>query len=325
MIYFSIKYAFPMLKQSGFLSYVYCIGFASLIVITILAVPLTTEAIELKSPLLEIWGDHISSADVDESSPTGEVAVTSIGSTASIPFQLTEKWHLTFELSGSRIFFDWDNTEDIGFSNGLKPWDDFKSTRVRLKFNYRWDPQWSSFANVYTAAGWEEEIDDSYSFGTSIGTVFHGPYHLRWTLGVSSGQGPESGYWGIFGGIAWNQHKKEEGPPGMFASLNWPLSAELGVVLNPKWLLRGNLWQNGGIFRLANDNSLSPSGLVVTSFERTGLFVEYRPVQKFKVTLGGSYVFRQRYEIQNENGDQIQPYVNIDAALGITLNLNFQF
>ena len=137
----------------------------------------------MDSPSIETRIEYISSADEEGSGPSGEVAVTSAGGTASMPFQLAKKLNLTFELSGSRIFFDWDNTENLKFSNGRKPWDDFNSARVRLKFNYNWNPQWTSFANVYTAAGWEEEMDDSYSYGASIGTVFQSPYNLRWTLG----------------------------------------------------------------------------------------------------------------------------------------------
>jgi len=65
--------------------------------------------------------------------------------------------------------------------------------------------------------------------------------------------------------------------------------------------------------------------LVVASVERTGLFVEYKPIRKFTVTLGGSYVFRHQYEIQNENGNKIQSNLHIDAALGATLNFKFNF
>ena len=325
MICLIVKYASARLKPSGPLSCISKIQCAFLVTILIFALPLATEAIEFGSPSIETRIDYISSADEEGSGPSGEVAVTSAGGTASMPFQLADKLNLTFELSGNRIFFDWDNTENLKFSNGRKPWDDFNSARVRLKLNYNWNPQWTSFANVHTAAGWEEEMDDSYSYGASIGTVFQSPYNLRWTLGACSGEGPENGYWGVFGGVAWNQHKKEEGQPGIFASLNWPPAAEIGTVLNKKWLLRWNLWQSGGIFRLADDNALSPSGLVVASVERTGLFVEYKPIRKFTVTLGGSYVFRHQYEIQNENGNKIQSNLHIDAALGATLNFKFNF
>ena len=325
MISFKLTYALPIRKESMRIFCICEIEFIAFITILIFAVPLPAEAIEWKSPSIEVWGDHISSEDVDEASPTGELAVTSTTARVSIPLRLTEKLDLTFELSGSRFFFDWDNTENIKFSNGLTPWDDFNSARVRLKLNYQWNPQWISFVNVYTSAAWEEEIDDSYSYGASLGTVFLGPYNLRWTLGVSSGEGPEEGYWGVFGAIAWNQHKKEEGQPGIFASLNWPLEAEIGAVINEKWLVRGNLWSTGRIFRLADDNAVSPSGLVVRSVEATGIFLEYKPSQKFSIALGGSYVYRHGYEIQNETGDQIQPYVNINAALGATLNFRFKF
>ena len=325
MISFRLKYALPIPKHLGRLIRICKIELISVVAILIFAVPLPAEAIQLKSPSIEVWGDHISSADVDESSPTGELTVTSTTARVSIPFQLSEKLDFTFELSGSRFFFDWDNAENLKFSNGLTPWDDFNSARVRLKLNYQWKPQWISFTNVYTSAAWEEEIDDAYSYGASLGTVFLGPYNLRWTLGIGSGQGPENGYWGIFGGIGWNQHKKEEGRPGIFASLNWPLEAEIGAVINEKWLVRGNRWQTGRTFRLADDNAVSPSGLLVRSVEAVGIFIEYKPIKKFSIALGGNYVFGHQYEIQNENGNKIQSFVNIDAALGATLNFKLQF
>jgi hypothetical protein len=94
---------------------------------------------------------------------------------------------------------------------------------------------------------------------------------------------------------------------------------------NEKWLVRAIRWQTGRIYRLADDNAVSPSGLLVRSVEAVGIFFEYKPIKKFSIALGGSYVFRHRYEIQNENGDQIQSYVNINAALGATLNFRFRF
>ena len=100
---------------------------------------------------------------------------------------------------------------------------------------------------------------------------------------------------------------------------------ELGAVINEKWLVRGNLWSTGRIYRLADDNAVSPSGLVARSVEATGIFLEYKPIKKFSITLGGSYGFRHQYEIQNENGNKIQSLVNIDAALGATLNFKFKF
>lgn len=325
MTYLRRIYASAEPKHSGSFFCIDKILLACLLTTHLFALPLPAEAVELKSPSIEVWVDHISSADVDESSPTGELAVTATTGRASIPFGLTEKLKLTFELSGSRIFFDWDNTEDIAFSNGLKPWDDFTSARLRLKLDYQWNSQWVSFGNVYTSAAWEEEIDDSYSYGASIGTSLIGPYNLTWTLGVGSGQGPENGYWGVFGGIGWNQHKKEEGQPGIFASLNWPPEAEIGAVINEKWLVRGNLWSTGRIYRLANDNAVSPSGLVVRLVEATGIFLEYKPFKKFSVALGGSYVFRHRYEIQDESGDKVQSFANINASFGATLNFKFKF
>ena len=325
MTFLRLIYASAKRKHSGSLFRIDKILFAFLLTTRLFAMPMPAEAIELKSPSIEVWVDHISSADVDESNPTGELAVTGTTGRASIPLGLTEKLNLTFELSGSRIFFDWDKTKDIAFSNGLKPWDDFNSARLRLKLNYQWNPQWISFANVHTSAAWEEEIDDSYSYGATIGTIYSGPYNLTWTLGVGSGQGPENWYWGLFGGIGWNQHKKEEGQPGIFASLNWPPEAEIGAVINEKWLVRGNLWSTGRIYRLANDNAVSPSGLVVRSVEATGIFLEYRPFKKILMALGGSFFYRHRYEIQDESGDKVQSFVNIDASLGATLNIKLKF
>ena len=325
MIFLSRIYAYAKRKHLGSLFCIDTILLAFMLTTYLFAYPMSGEAIELKSPSIEVWVDHISSADVDESDPTGELTVTGTTGRASIPFGLTEKLNLTFELSGSRIFFDWDDTEYLAFSNGLKPWDDLNSARLRLKLNYQWNPQWISFANVHTSAAWEEEIDDSYSYGASIGTIFSGPYNLTWTLGVGSSQGPENWYWGVFGGIGWNQHKKEEGQPGIFASLNWPLEAEMGAVINEKWLVRGNLWSTGRIYRLANDNAVSPSGLAVRLVDATGVFLEYKPFKKFLISLGGSYVYRHRYEIQDESGDKVQSFANIDASLGATLNFKFKF
>ena len=65
--------------------------------------------------------------------------------------------------------------------------------------------------------------------------------------------------------------------------------------------------------------------LTIEAVERTGISIEYKPVKKFTVTLGGSYIFKQQYEIQNENGNKIQSFVNIDPSLSVALNLKYNF
>jgi hypothetical protein len=64
---------------------------------------------------------------------------------------------------------------------------------------------------------------------------------------------------------------------------------------------------------------------VLRLVEETGILLEYKPFKKFSMALGGSYVFRHRYEIQDESGDKVQSFANIDASLGATLNFKFKF
>jgi hypothetical protein len=62
----------------------------------------------------------------------------------------------------------------------------------------------------------------------------------------------------------------------------------------------------GGIYRLAEDSEVSPSGLVEIQGYESGLFVDIRPVKQLKLSIGVDYHFGQEWEIQDAGGNDLQ-------------------
>ena len=256
--------------------------------------------------------------------PESEVAfiVTELG--FSLPFHLTDTNNLDFSFTGGRVFSDWHNRKNLKFSNGRKPWDDLNFSSASLTISHGWNKNWTSFVGGAIAVGWEEEIDDASSFTEFIGTSYQSAFNLKWTLGVGFGQEPEESGWGPFGGVTWNEDRKNEGDPGFCASIDWPPAAEVCYVVNKKWAVRLNYTTIGGTFRLADDNEVSPSGLVKPSLESYVLFVDYKPIPSLSLNLAVNYNFEHQWEIQDEDGNGFHT-LYIDDAVGFLFEISWIF
>lgn len=108
-------------------------------VIAVLAFPLVIEAAELENPDVRIEGEYIFSADVGDSSPTGEVEETFARIVLSLPIHLSESSNLEIRILGEQAFFNWSEPHKIAFSNGREPWDNLYSSNIGLRWLYKWN------------------------------------------------------------------------------------------------------------------------------------------------------------------------------------------
>ncbi len=233
----------------------------------------------------------------------------------------------------------WHNSKNLKFSNGRIPWDDLNYSSASLTISHDWNKNWTSFVGGAIAAGWEEEIDDASSYYELIGTSYQSGFNLKWTLGVGFAQEPEESGWGPFVGVTWNEDRKKKGDPGFCASIDWPAAdwpaadwpaadwpaaAEVCYVVNEKWAVRLNYTTIGGTFRLADDNEVSPSGLVKPSLESYVLFVDYKPIPSLSLNLALNYNFEHQWDIQDEDGNGFHT-VYIDDAVGFLFEISWTF
>ena len=294
------------------------------VTITMLTLPMIAAAVEFGKPALGGYSDYVAPANINESGDNGQVAITTLEINFSLPVNLSTNSNLGINWGVGRSFFDFRKTDNLKFSNGSRPWSDLYFSNAGFNFNYIWNKKWSSFIGLGGNAGWEDEIDDAFSLYESFGASYNSAFDLRWTLGVGFRQGPENNGWGPFGSIAWNEDRKSKGQPGFCASVNWPPAAEICYVVDSKWAVRSNFAEFSGIFRLADDNDVSPSGLLITVVEKISLSVDYMPIAPLLLTFGIAYNMERCWDIGNEGGSTLQT-VDLDEALGFQFNINWVF
>jgi hypothetical protein len=299
--------------------------------------PISAAAIEFGRPTLSGSVEHISSSDVDEANPQAEVSVTSTIVGMALPTNLTENSDLEVKFSGGLYYFDWSDTERLKFSKGKEPWDDLYSAEFGLAYVYKWNKKWASFLGSGIGAGWEKDTDDIYSYRGFLGTSYRWGQKLNWkgSLGFGFGLGPEeksSGFFsgpygttlGPFGGISWNEEQRESFQPGWSFKLEFVQNLEIAYVFNEHWAVNFFWGDFGAIFRLADDNDISPEGLLAVSYSKSELAVDFRPIETLTLTLGFSEYFHKELDIQDDDGNSLQK-IEVHDSFGVRFSVNWAF
>jgi len=299
--------------------------------------PISAAAIEFGRPTLSGSVEHISSSDVDEANPQAEVSVTSTIVGMALPTNLTENSDLEVKFSGGLYYFDWSDTERLKFSNGEEPWGDLYSAEFGLAYVYKWNKKWASFLGSGIGAGWEKDTDDIYSYRGFLGTNYSWGQRLNWkaSLGVGFGRGLEEtsgGFFrgpygttlGPFGTISWNEEQRKLFKPGWSFYFKIPTDVEIAYVFNERWAVHYNWGDFGAIFRLADDNDVSPEGLLAASFTKMGLAVDFRPIETLTLSLAFSKYFHKKFDIQDDDGNSLQT-IEVHDSFGVRFSVNWAF
>lgn len=288
--------------------------------------PISASAIEFGRPELNGSVEHISSSDVDETKPQAEVSVTSTIVGTALPVNLTENSDLAVNFSGGVFHFDWSNTARLKFSNGQKPWGDLFSADFGLTYSYKWNKKWTSFIGSGVAAGWEKDTDDIFSYSGFLGSSYRWGQKLNWkaSLGLGFGHGPYGTAIGPFASISWNEDQRKLFQSGWSFYLKFPLDVEIAYVFNERWAIHYNWRDSGAIFRLADDNDVSPEGLLAASFSKAGLTVDFRPIETLTLSLGFNHYFHKKLDIQDDDGNSLQT-IKIDDSFGGRFSVSWSF
>jgi hypothetical protein len=299
--------------------------------------PISAGAIELGWPALSGSVKYISSSKVDETSPQAEVAVTSAMAGISLPVNLTENSDLEIQFSAGLYYFEWNDSELLKFSNGREPWNDLYSAEFGLAYVYRWNKKWSSFLGSGIGAGWEKDANDMYSYRGFVGQGYRWGQKLNWkaSLGFGFGRGPEkisggfiSGPYGTtlgpFGGLSWNEEQRTSFQRGWSFNLNFPPNFKIAYVFNEQWIASFDWKYIGRIFRLADNNDVSPEGLLAVSYGKVELAVDFRPIQKLTLSIGIGEYFHKAFDIQDDNGISLQT-IEVHDSFGGRLSVSWFF
>lgn len=297
--------------------------------------PTVIEAFEFRYPFLKARSGYLSSADVDESGRDGAVELFFVEMAVSWPVDLTERSKVEFNFTGGIDHFEWKNPRQLNFSDGSEPWDTLYSADFSLTYIHAWNNKWHSFVGGGFGSGWEKEIEDSFSYRGFLGTTYRWRQNWQATLGVGLGRGPEKSATGPirgpegtslgpFAGVAWNKDRRELFQPGWCASIEFPPKGEVCYVINQSWAVHWNFGSFGRIYRLADSNDLSPSGLLAASFIKTGFAVDFQPSTSLFFSLGVFGALDNKWEIQDDDGNALQ-VVYLDNSLGVEFTASWKF
>jgi hypothetical protein len=302
------------------------IFYAALIVSGLWIFPMSAKAIDFGAPAVNGSVEHISSSDVDESNPQAQVSVTYTAAGVSLPIKLTENSDLQVKLSGGLYYFDWSDTERLKFSSGQEPWDDLYSAEFGLSYVYKWNKKWASFLGSGIGAGWEKDTDDMYSYRGFLGTNYSWGQRLKWkaSLGLGFGHRPDGTLLGPFGAISWNEEQRDSFQPGWSFKLEFPPDLRIAYVFNDHWAINFNWSHLGQLFRLADDNEISPEGLLDFTYSKSELSLDFRPIETLTLSLGFSEYFHKELDIQDDNGNSLQT-IEFHDSFGGQLSVSWAF
>ena len=282
-------------------------------------------AFEPGSPTIGITGGNIFSGKIDEAGPGGEVEGIYTGISLKIPVQLNRRSSLSLNFGGERVAYDWDNPENLYFSEGNEPWDELFFAGAELEYVYNRSRQFSAIAGVNVSAGWEDGTEDAYSHGAYIGGMYRTDSGLNWIFGMGVFLRPEDTLFFPMLGLSWKEQSGRPGADnsGLYLKIGAP-ETEIRYAFTEFFDVYCNFELDMMIYRLEEGSRVSSSGLVEMTNLRSGLFVDIRPIQPLQVSVGATYLFGREWEIQNKNGDKIRN-IDIEDAFGAKFSMNWTF
>ena len=294
------------------------------LVVVLFIPPQAALAFEFGQPSISARGSYSWKTGLDDIDSDAEVAVSQFGADFTWPFQLSDRIDLMLEVAADRFQFDWENSEDIAFSNGSRPWSRLHSVGADLILKYRFNQRWTGLTGLGLGVGWEDEISDALSFKAILGADYRFGSNWNINFGLASGETPVGGFFGPFGSIGWRQERSQKFQPGWYGKLQFPPFLEIGYGINDRWRMRGFFGVFGGLFRLADDNEASPSGYFHPTVDMIGLYVDYRPLPSLVFSLGAKYSTYTEWEILDDDGNTIQT-LELDNTPSVELKISYVF
>ncbi len=295
--------------------------FMLLSVICLMIFPLMAEAVQPGSPILDITGEKTYDGKIGEGDSAGKVGKTFSGISLIVPVHFDTQAKLELKLRADQISYDWNDAEKIVFSKGHAPWDKLRSADMRLRYVRNHTKNWSSLVGVNLGAAWEDETEDSYSYGGFLGAICRTRLNLSYMIGAGVIREPEDIIYLPVFGITWNG--VGENGSGWSIGLGMP-KTEIRYSFHEVLDIYCNATINIMTYRLRDENKVSPSGLLNMTDFTGGLFTDIHLMKPLRLSLGLTYLFGREWEIQNQDGDTIQN-VDIEDALGMSVSLSWTF
>ncbi len=225
-------------------------------------------------------------------------------------------------LSFENRVYNWDEAKlrQLPFGNGRDdPWKHLRSLEVSAGKELRLDQDWSCFLELGALAAYED------SFGGFGGKLRGwGGYDLSPDLRARAGgrlYAYQAGIGTIIPELALDY--KLDNPSGLSASLGIP-DAHLKYAFSPRAALRLAAWLDRDTYRLAEDSTVRRDGYLENSRYLGGLFLDLRPFQDLRLSLGLTRSLDGTMTTFDKDGDNSKEY-DLEGTWGGALSLDYRF
>ena len=226
--------------------------------------------------------------------------------------------------SFKRLSFDWQHTGDFVLdTHGKKPWGDLNEASALLNWGGSITTQSSYFVMGGVSVGYEDQTDDAYSlFG---GAIFSYQFTSNWSAsaGALLSHHPKvatSLQFVPVAGIDW----RASATHGLTFSLGVP-TTEIAWIFHPGTRLVLDMSSfEGGLYRLADDNPLRPSGYVELVNSSVSLRFETLLWKHLGLSLGVGQALDREFNLYDSEGDNKKSY-DIENRPGFLATVSMAF
>ncbi len=226
--------------------------------------------------------------------------------------------------SFKRLSFDWQRTSDFVLdTHGQKPWGDLNEAAALLNWGGSITTQSSYFVMGGVSVGYEDQTDDAYSlFG---GAILSYQFTSNWSAsaGAILSHHPKVATSLEFVpvlGIDW----RASATNGLTFSLGVP-TTEIAWVFRPGTRLVLDMSSfEGGLYRLADDNPLRPSGYVELVNSSISLRYETLLWKRLGLSLGVGQAIDREFKLYDPDGENEKSY-DIENKPGFLASVSMAF
>ena len=280
---------------------------ACLMLLAAIGMPDASWAWESDGPRFNIYTQGYEKANVDEG---GSYSKTETGVSAGY------KW---FTLSYKRSDFSWSDSDSVNFSKKDSPWDQLNKLTLDASFNGALSESVSWFAGGSLISGFEDQIDESFTFAPRGGLTFTPTYDLKFHVGAAGLISPVRPLVLPLVGAEW----RSEHDYGLSGIIGFP-GTRVQYRFNDLLAARVAAKWERDIYRLSNDSSVAKKGYVEESGYTGGAYLDITPLAGLKLTVGAELLFDRQLRLYDKGGDEFSK-TDVDRSLGAVLRASYSF
>ena len=216
--------------------------------------------------------------------------------------------------------FRWMDIAKLPFGDKIHtPLSQMHSVKINGNLPYFINDKWFMLTSVSVKSTFENEIQDSYSFGIFSFASYKLTNEHALTIGAFANYHPTSTF--AMPAVSYSYRAREE--DGFKFILGYPRTY-VGYHLSNESLLRFGMIFSQSVIRLADDSIISKGGFVEAKDYMSNLGLSYRPSANFSFESDMIYSLKREFTLYTKEAHRIDSY-SIKPSFGINFKLTYLF